>query len=72
MLKEETLLLADRKSIQMAPYERLPLFVREGTILPVGPEIQYTDEKPANPITLFIYTGKNGDFSHLRWEYCYS
>jgi alpha-D-xyloside xylohydrolase len=42
-----------------APYERLPLFVREGTILPTGPEIQYTDEKPADPLTLWVYTGKN-------------
>jgi len=42
-----------------APYERIPLFVREGTILPVGPDIQYTDEKPADTITLFIYTGKD-------------
>ena len=46
-----------------APYERLPLYVREGTILPIGPEIQYTDEKPADPLTLYIYTGKSCDFT---------
>lgn len=46
-----------------APYERLPLFVREGSIIPVGPEIQYTDEKPADPLTLYIYTGKSCDFT---------
>ena len=46
-----------------APYERLPLFVQEGTILPIGPEIQYTDQKPADPITLFIYSGRNAGFT---------
>jgi alpha-D-xyloside xylohydrolase len=46
-----------------APYERLPLFVREGTILPIGPEIQYTDQKPADLITLFIYSGRNAGFT---------
>ncbi len=46
-----------------APYERIPLYVREGTILPAGPEIQYTSEKPADPLTLFVYTGKDCEFT---------
>jgi alpha-D-xyloside xylohydrolase len=46
-----------------APFERIPLFVKEGSIIPVGPEIRFTDEKPANPITLFIYTGRNCAFT---------
>jgi alpha-D-xyloside xylohydrolase len=46
-----------------APYERLPLYVREGTILPVGPEINYTDEKPVDPLTLLVYTGKSCEFA---------
>lgn len=46
-----------------APYERMPLFVRAGSIVPVGPELQYTAEKPADPITLLVYTGADGSFS---------
>jgi alpha-D-xyloside xylohydrolase len=46
-----------------APYERMPLFVKEGSIIPVGPEIQYTDEKPADPLTLCIYTGRDCAFT---------
>jgi alpha-D-xyloside xylohydrolase len=46
-----------------APLERMPLFVRAGAIVPVGPAIQYTNEKPDAPITLFVYTGANGTFS---------
>jgi len=36
-----------QRIIAEAPYERLPLYIREGAILPIGPEIQYTNEKPA-------------------------
>lgn len=46
-----------------APYEKMPVYVKEGSILPTGPEIQYTSEKPADPLTLFVYTGKNASFS---------
>ncbi len=46
-----------------APYEKLPLHVRAGSIVPFGPELQYTDEKPADPITLVVYTGADGDFA---------
>ncbi|MFL5741546.1 MAG: TIM-barrel domain-containing protein [Flavisolibacter sp.] len=45
-----------------APYERMPVFVREGSILPFGPELQYTNEKPADTIHLFVYTGRNASF----------
>ncbi|MGD0342105.1 MAG: TIM-barrel domain-containing protein, partial [Bacteroidales bacterium] len=46
-----------------APFEHIPLFVKEGSIIPVGPAIQYTDEKPADPITLYIYTGRDCAFT---------
>ncbi|TPG65941.1 TIM-barrel domain-containing protein [Hymenobacter nivis] len=46
-----------------APLERMPLYVREGSILPFGPAVQYTAEKPADPITLYVYTGKNAAFT---------
>jgi alpha-D-xyloside xylohydrolase len=45
-----------------APYERMPIFVPEGAIIPFGPEIQYTSEKKAENITLYVYAGKNGSF----------
>lgn len=45
-----------------APYERTPVFVKEGAILPIGAAIQYTSEKPNAPITLYVYGGKNGQF----------
>jgi alpha-D-xyloside xylohydrolase len=36
--------------------------VRAGAILPMGPEIQYMDEKPADPIELRICPGADGSF----------
>ena len=46
-----------------APYDTMPVFVKEGSIIPCGPEIQYSDEKPADPITLYVYTGKDASFT---------
>ncbi|HEY1113054.1 MAG TPA: TIM-barrel domain-containing protein, partial [Chitinophagaceae bacterium] len=46
-----------------APYERMPLFVKEGSIIPFGPDLQYTDEKPSDTLTLRVYTGRNASFS---------
>lgn len=46
-----------------APYERMPLFVRAGSIVPVGPDIQYALEQPEGPVTLTVYTGADGRFT---------
>lgn len=45
-----------------APLATMPLYVRAGSILPLGPELQYTDEKPADPIELRIYPGHDSSF----------
>ena len=41
---------------------RMPLYVRAGSIVPVGPDIQYSAEKPGAPITLLVFTGSDGSF----------
>ena len=46
-----------------APYERMPLFVRAGSIVPIGPPIQHTGNNSHSPVTLDVYTGANGSFS---------
>ena len=45
-----------------APYECIPVFVREGAIIPFGPEMEWSDEKPAELINLYVYAGQNGYF----------
>ncbi len=51
-----------KRIVAAAPYERMPLYIKAGSIIPTGPEIQYTSEKPADPLTLYIYTGQDGSF----------
>ena len=46
-----------------APYERMPLYVRAGSIIPTGPELQYTDQRPADTLTVYVYTGAGGAFT---------
>jgi alpha-D-xyloside xylohydrolase len=41
-----------------APLEKLPLFVRGGNILPLGPERDYVDQKAFDPLTIEIYDPK--------------
>jgi alpha-D-xyloside xylohydrolase len=41
----------------------LPLFVRAGSILPLGPEIQYTGEIPGAALELRLYPGADGSFN---------
>ncbi|MDE7135671.1 MAG: alpha-xylosidase, partial [Muribaculaceae bacterium] len=56
--------LPSGKTIQVdAPYDRIPLFTRGGSILPFGPDIQWSDQNPADIITLYVYAGKDGKFS---------
>ena len=45
-----------------APLERIPLDVRAGSIVPMGPVVEYAGEA-SDPIELRIYPGANGDFS---------
>jgi alpha-D-xyloside xylohydrolase len=46
-----------------APIDRLPLYVRAGSILPLGPEMEWSSEKPEDPIELRVYPGADGDFT---------
>ncbi|TWF35234.1 alpha-D-xyloside xylohydrolase [Chitinophaga polysaccharea] len=52
-----------QKITAAAPYERMPLFVKAGSIVPFGPELQYTAEKHPDTITLNIYTGADATFN---------
>jgi alpha-D-xyloside xylohydrolase len=46
-----------------APLDRMPLFVRAGSIIPMGPEIQYAMEDPSGPIEIRVYQGADGEFA---------
>lgn len=45
-----------------APYEQIPVFVKAGSIIPSGEEMEYTNQKPDSLITLYVYGGKDAAF----------
>ncbi|HUI29267.1 MAG TPA: TIM-barrel domain-containing protein [Candidatus Acidoferrales bacterium] len=52
-----------RDVIADAPIGKIPLFVRTGSIIPMGPFMQYSTEKFADPIELRVYTGADANFT---------
>ena len=46
-----------------APASILPLYLRAGSIVPLGPVMQYATEKPEDPIELRVYRGADGTFT---------
>jgi alpha-D-xyloside xylohydrolase len=51
-----------------APIDILPLYVKAGSIIPMGPHMEYATEKPANNIELRIYPGADGSFKFYEDE----
>lgn len=49
--------------VATARLDQIPVYVREGTILPLGPVIQHTDQLPGGPLELQVYPGKNATFT---------
>ena len=45
-----------------APYERIPLYARSGSIIPFGPDMQWSNEKEPETIDLYVYAGEDGEF----------
>jgi hypothetical protein len=44
----------------------MPLYVRAGAILPHGPQENYTEEKPNDPLTVHVYPGADGRFTLIE------
>jgi alpha-D-xyloside xylohydrolase len=59
-----------------AELQTLPLFVRAGAVIPMGPELQYANERAWDPLTFDVYPGDDGvtevelsdDYRHLRFQ----
>jgi alpha-D-xyloside xylohydrolase len=58
--KQET---SGKQITAAAPIDILPLYIRAGSIIPMGPLVQYVNEKPDGPIELRIYRGADGTFT---------
>jgi alpha-D-xyloside xylohydrolase len=56
--------LAGARLIQaQAPLDRIPLYVRGGSILPLGPEVEYAAQPTDDPVELRIYRGSDASFT---------
>lgn len=52
-----------KQILAQAPLDRIPLYVPAGTILPLGPPVEYAAQDPDAPIELRIYPGADGSFT---------
>ncbi|MBB6131136.1 glycoside hydrolase family 31 protein [Mucilaginibacter lappiensis] len=51
-----------------SPIDIMPLYVKAGSIIPMGPDVEYATEKPGSPIELRIYPGADGIFKFYEDE----
>ena len=49
--------------IRQTPADIMPLYIPAGTILPWGPEVQYSNEKPWDNLEIRVYAGADGSFT---------
>jgi alpha-D-xyloside xylohydrolase len=55
--------IAGGQTIEAAsPIETVPLYIKAGSIIPMGPYLQYATEKNADPLEIRVYTGSNASF----------
>lgn len=46
-----------------APYEKVPVFVPAGAIIPTGPDIQYANQVQPDTLNVYVYAGRDGKFT---------
>ncbi|MEQ1798397.1 MAG: TIM-barrel domain-containing protein, partial [Lacibacter sp.] len=51
-----------KKTIKETPLDIIPLYIKAGSILPIGPAVQYAEEKKWDGLEIRIYPGANGQF----------
>lgn len=61
-LSDGKFIAGGQKQTVAAPYDRMPVYVSAGSILPIGKLIQNTTEAQ-NDLTIYVYAGKNGVFT---------
>ena len=52
-----------REVKRACPIHEMPVYVRAGSILPFGPDVQYSSEKPWDELEIRVYPGADGTFS---------
>jgi alpha-glucosidase/alpha-D-xyloside xylohydrolase len=78
---DNTLLKGGQTISREIDLEVMPIYVKEGTLLPIDPDRQYTQQETDKPITIRIYPGADASFSlylddglsmaYQEREFCY-
>ncbi|NOZ04113.1 MAG: DUF5110 domain-containing protein [FCB group bacterium] len=55
-------------TVTLSSLKQIPMFVKEGTIVPLAPDMQYSSEKVWNPITLYVYPGTSQTANATLYE----
>jgi len=63
LFESNTKLAGHRDMDVTAALDEVPIYIRAGTILPLAPVLQHTDQLPGGPLELQIYPGKNASFT---------
>ena len=58
-----------REITRVTGINTIPLYVKAGTILPIGPDVQYCTEKPWDDLEIRVYAGADGTFSLYEDEF---
>lgn len=51
-----------REITRRAPIDIIPLYVKAGSIIPIGPSVQFATEKPWDDLQIRVYPGADGEF----------
>lgn len=51
-----------REITRRAPIDIIPLYVKAGSIIPIGPAVQFATEKPWDDLQIRVYPGADGEF----------
>jgi len=52
-----------QKIVKETPIDIMPLYVKAGSILPIGPKVQYATEKKWDNLEIRVYPGADGEFT---------
>lgn len=64
----DSLYQGKRELTVATPLDRMPLFVRGGSIIPLAPEMSFSDERALDTLTLALYPSRSGDRSYTLYE----
>ena len=56
-------LAGGRNVMRLAPINIIPVYIKAGTVMPFGPAVQYSTEKPWDNLEIRVYAGANGEFT---------